>query len=268
MPLFFNGQITNTNLVLTATLAFLSFSFTASAIYIVNDYHDIASDQQHPQKKHRPLASGAISKSNAIIIMFILFILGISIMAKLSFTALYILTIYISLNLIYSFHIKHIAILDVTIIAIGFVLRLFIGSNINAIPLSKWIVIITFLLALFLALAKRRDDVLIFLDTGKKMRKAIDGYNLKFIDASMIIMAAVIIVAYLLYTTSIEVLQRIQHEYLYLTAIFVILGILRYLQITFVEQNSGSPTEIVLKDSFLQLTILAWITAFAWIIYS
>jgi hypothetical protein len=130
-----------------------------------------------------------------------------------------------------------------------------------------WIVVMTFLLALFMALAKRRDDVLIFLDTGKKMRKAIDGYNLQFLDTAMAIMASIVIVAYTMYTTSPEVIARVQSKYLYLTSLFVILGILRYLQIAFVFQDSGSPTKIVLKDRFMQLTILGWITSFGWILY-
>ena len=99
------------------------------------------------------------------------------------------------------------------------------------------------------------------------MRRAIDGYNLQLIDGAMMIMASVVIVTYILYTTSIEVLQRMQSEYLYLTALFVILGIMRYLQISFVENNSGSPTKIVLRDKFMQITILAWAFSFAWIVY-
>ncbi len=117
----------------------------------------------------------------------------------------------------------------------------------------------TFLLALFMALAKRRDDVLIFLDTGKKMRKVIDGYNLQFLDAAMAIMASVVIVAYIIYSTSAEVTERVNNEYLYLTSFFVILGVLRYLKIAFVNKDSGSPTKIVSKDRFMQLILLGWI---------
>lgn len=267
MPLFFVGQIVNIELLLNAIIAFVSFSVSASAIYILNDYQDIEEDRQHPKKQFRPLASGVISKKSAVILMAVLFIVGVSLMGILSKQAFGILCAYITLNIGYSFYLKHIAILDVSIIAIGFVLRLFVGSTVTEIPLSMWIVIMTFLLALFMALAKRRDDVLLFLDTGKKMRKVIDGYNLQLIDGSMMIMASVVIVAYILYATSPEVLQRMQSEYLYLTALFVILGIMRYLQIAFVENNSGSPTRIVLKDKFMQITILAWMLSFVWIIY-
>ena len=172
------------------------------------------------------------------------------------------------LNIAYCIRLKHIAILDVAIIAIGFVLRLFIGSAVTGIMLSMWIVVITFLLALFMALAKRRDDLLIFLETGSMMRKAIDGYNLKFLDTSMAIMASVVIVAYTIYTASPEVAEKFHTKYLYLTAFFVILGIMRYLQIALVFQDSGSPTQIVLKDRFIQFVLLGWFATFIWILYS
>ena len=267
LPLFFALKITDTSLLINAFIAFIAFSLTASAIYTLNDYHDIEEDRQHPKKRHRPLASGAISKSQAIIIMSVLFIAGFTVMASLSLKATAVLAAYVGMNIAYSFYLKHVAILDVTIIAIGFVLRLFIGSAVTDIPLSMWIVIMTFLLALFMALAKRRDDVLIYLDTGKKMRKVIDGYNLQFLDTAMAIMASVVIVSYTIYTTSPEVVARVHSEYLYLTSFFVILGIMRYLQVAFVLKDSGSPTKIVLKDRFMQLTLIGWVLSFAWILY-
>jgi len=267
LPLFFALKITDTSLLFNAVIAFIAFSLTASAIYTLNDYHDIEEDRQHPKKKDRPLASGAIHKSQAITIMSVLFMAGFTLMAILSLKAVGILLAYVIMNIAYSFYLKHVAILDVVIIAIGFVLRLFIGSAVTDIPLSMWIVVMTFLLALFMALAKRRDDVLIYLDTGKKMRKVIDGYNLQFLDTAMAIMASVVIVSYTIYTTSPEVVARVHSEYLYLTALFVILGIMRYLQVAFVLKDSGSPTKIVLKDRFMQLTLIGWVLSFAWILY-
>ncbi len=267
LPLFFALKITDSGLLFNTFIAFIAFSLTASAIYTLNDYHDIEEDKQHPKKKNRPLASGAISKSQAIIIMAVLFVSGFTLMASLSLKAVGILVTYVLMNIAYSFYLKHVAILDVVIIAIGFVLRLFIGSAVTDIPLSMWIVLMTFLLALFMALAKRRDDMLIYLDTGKKMRKVIDGYNLQFLDTAMSIMASVVIVAYVIYTSSAEVIARVHSEYLYLTGIFVILGVMRYLQVALVLKDSGSPTKIVLKDRFMQLTLIGWVLSFAWILY-
>lgn len=267
LPLFFASRITDTALLLDAVIAFIAFSLTASAIYVLNDYRDVEDDQLHPIKRNRPLASGVITKPQALVIMTLLLVAGTALMASVSFTAMAILLAYVTMNIAYSFYLKHVAILDVTIIAIGFVTRIFVGSAATDTPLSMWIIIMTFLLALFMALAKRRDDVLIYLETGKKMRKVIDGYNLKFLDAAMAIMASVVIVAYTIYTTSAEVIARVQSEHLYLTALFVIVGIMRYLQIAFVEKDSGSPTRIILKDRFMQLTLIGWITTFVWVLY-
>ena len=267
IPLFFVGQITNLELFTNAFVAFIAFSITASSVYILNDYLDIDDDRKHPTKKHRPLASGLILKKPAFLLMSFLSISGLIIMANKSIQASIVLLIYIALNILYSLRLKHIAIVDITIISIGFVLRVFVGAIVTETPLSKWIVIMTFLLALFLALAKRRDDVLHFMTTGKKMRKVIDGYNLKLIDGAMVIMSSVVIVSYLLYTTSSEVVKRFNNEYLYLTSFVVVIGILRYMQISLVKNNSGSPTKILLKDKFLIFIILSWLTSFLFLIY-
>ena len=267
LPIFFGLQITNTQFLINALIAFIAFSLSASAIYILNDYHDREEDRKHPVKKLRPLASGTVSLKSAMLLMVCLFAMGTGLMAVLSYKALAFLLAYFVLNISYSLFLKHVSIVDVMIIAIGFVLRLFIGSAVTGISLSMWIVVMTFLLALFLALAKRRDDVLIYLDTGEKMRKTIDGYNLQFLDNAMMIMAAVVIVAYILYTTSPEATLRVGNNYLYITAFFVILGIMRYLQIAFVEKNSGSPTRVLLTDRFTQVVVVGWLAAFSWILY-
>ena len=267
LPLFFASRITDFPLFTNAFIAFSSFSLIASSVYILNDYRDIENDRHHPKKMNRPLAAGVISKSLALSLMAVLFFAGSILMALVSLPAFAALMAYVVINIAYSFRLKQVAILDVTIISIGFVLRLFVGSTATGIPLSMWIVIMTFLLALFLALAKRRDDVLIYQGTGKKMRKVIDGYNLQFLDIAMAIMASVVIVAYTMYTISPVVIGRLHNEYLYLTTIFVILGVMRYLQIVFVQQDGGSPTSIMLKDRFMQLTLLGWAATFAWLLY-
>lgn len=267
LPLFFALKITNFSLLIQTIIAFISFSLTASAVYILNDLKDIKEDKLHPKKRFRPIASGKISKKIAITLMIVLLFIGFFLMMIVSFKSTEILLLYVIMNILYSLWLKHIAIIDIVIIAVGFVLRIFVGSFATDITLSAWIIVMTFLLALFMALAKRRDDVLIYENTGKKMRKVIDGYNAQFLDAAMVIMASVVIVAYITYTTSNEVIHKFHTNYLYITALFVILGILRYLQITFVELNSGSPTKIVLKDRFIQLTLLGWLITFIWILY-
>ena len=267
LPLFFAGKITDTPLLEDALVAFVAFSLSASAVYIFNDYNDIKEDRKHPKKRFRPLASGLISKNSALSLMVILLIVSFTLIKSVSINALAILSIYVILNIAYSLKLKRIALLDVTIIAIGFVLRLFVGSFAYEIPLKIWIVIMTFLLALFLALAKRRDDVQIFKKSGNKMRKSVDGYNLQLIDGAMMVMSAVVIVAYLLYATSQEIIDKFQNENLYITTLFVIFGLMRYLQITLVEKNSGSPTDTIFKDKIMQINLILWVLSFIWLIY-
>ena len=240
---------------------FILFSIIASSIYIFNDINDIHEDRKHPSKKYRPIASKKISIQNAKKLFYLLAVVGLGFSFLLDTKLFFIFVLYFLLNIFYTKKLKHISIIDIFIIATGFVLRLFAGSVVSDIALSKWIIIMTFLLAIFLALAKRRDDVMLALK-GEKTRKNIDGYNLEFINSSMVLMSGVVIVSYILYTVSEDVVAKLHTKNLYLTSFFVILGILRYMQITFVEQKSGSPTKIVLKDRFLQLTIFFWLISF------
>jgi len=247
--------------LLNAIMAFILYSVLASSIYIINDYMDIEEDKKHPTKKNRPLAKGTVSKKTALVLFFSLSSAIFLISFFFNIELFYVLVTYFILNLAYSLKLKHIAIVDIFIISTGFVLRLFAGALVTDTPLSMWIIIITFLLAIFLALAKRRDDVLLSL-AGKETRKNIDGYNLEFVNATMVLMAGVVIVSYLQYTVSSEVIARLGSEHLFLTTFFVILAIFRYMQITFVEEKSGSPTKIVLNDRFMQVSILLWLLSF------
>lgn len=261
MPLLFSFSYTNLDDNLNTLIAFILFSLLASSIYIFNDLMDVNEDRAHPKKKFRPLASGKVSTNSAKALISLLSISSLSISLIISVELFAVMIIYFLLNISYSLKLKHIAILDIFIIATGFVLRLFAGSAVTGISLSMWIILMTFLLAIFLALAKRRDDVLLFLE-GQETRKNIDGYNLEFVNAAMVLMAGVVIVSYIQYTISPEVIERLDTEYLYLTSFFVILGIFRYMQITFVEQDSGSPTKVVIRDRFLKVTIFLWLLTF------
>jgi len=247
--------------VIESLLIFVLFSLLASSVYIMNDINDVEEDRAHPEKRFRPIASGEIGRTKAFSILSVL--LGTSLVSGfyMDVYLFVILMSYFLLNVAYSLRLKHIPILDISIISVGFVLRIFAGSVAIDTPPSMWIVLVTFLLSLFLALAKRRDDVLLSI-RGKQTRKNIDGYNLEFVNAAMVLMSGVVIMSYILYTISAEVQGRLNTHYLYLTSFFVVIGIMRYMQITFVEENSGSPTKIVLKDRFLQITIVLWLIAF------
>jgi decaprenyl-phosphate phosphoribosyltransferase len=267
LPLFFAGKLFERELVMQALAGFFCFSAVASGIYILNDYRDIESDRLHPTKKNRPLASGKVSPTFALLTASFLFIIGLTGSWFLAHRFLALLVVYVVMNFGYSFGLKHIAVLDTVIIATGFVIRILAGGAVTGIFVSHWIVLMTFLLALLLGFAKRRDDVLIFLESGKKMRRSVDGYNLEFINLSMVMMAGVVIVAYLMYVMSDEVNARWQAPNLYVTAFPVIMGILRYLQLTFVKGQSGNPTKILLKDRIIQLVLISWMALFYLIIY-
>ena len=267
IPLFFAGEFTDINKIIDLCIGFISYSLVASAIYIINDYRDIESDRLHPTKKFRPLASGKISKSLAILTMFLVLFLGFYIAYLLKAKFLFILSLYFILNLLYSFGLKNISILDILIVSSGFVFRIKSGGAITSINVTTWLVIMVFLLALFMAIAKRRDDILIKVKSGVDIRKSIKGYNLEFLNFSLVLITSVTLVAYLMYTVSPEVLLRHNNYRLYYTCIFVIAGIMRYLQLTFVENNTASPTRILFEDRFIQLTIILWILSFCLIIY-
>ena len=267
IPLFFAGELFNMEKIIAILWGFLSFSFIASSIYIINDYRDIEDDRKHPVKNKRPLASGTVSRSAAIIICIALMLGGFLIAWWIRDKFLFVLGIYFLINLGYSFGLKSIPILDIILLAIGFVLRIKAGSVIAEIPLSEWSVIMVFLLSLFMAIGKRRDDVLLKISSGVDMRKSSKGYNLEFLNVLLALVSAVIIVAYFMYTMSDDVIERLGTHRLYYTCLFVIAGIMRYLQIIYVSADSGSPTKILYKDRFIQLTLLLWIASYISIIY-
>ncbi len=268
LPMFFAMKITNAELLLNAFFLFLGFSFVASSIYVFNDFYDIESDKLHPKKKFRPLASGEINKTQAIIIMAVIFTTGISLIVFRiqNINVLLLLTLYVVQNIFYTIKLKQIPIVDITIVSIGFVIRIFLGGEATNTILSHWIVLMTFILAMFLALAKRSDDVRIMDSTRIELRKSLQGYNIEFLNICMSIMAVIIIITFIMYTTSPEIIERIG-DHTYLTSFFVIIGVLRYLQISLVLKDSGSPTIILMKDVFLQVVIAGWILSFILLIY-
>ena len=209
IPLFFSGGLFSWDVYPALLMGIVAFCCVASSIYIINDYMDLNDDRKHPEKSTRPLASGAVNPTTAIIIAVLLVIAGFFIAWWIREKFLFIIAIYFFLNLAYSLGLKSIPILDVIIIAAGFVLRVKGGAVIGLIPLSEWLNIMVFLLALFMAVGKRRDDVLLKLSSGTDMRKSVKGYNLEFLNVATSLICAVIVVAYFMYTMSPEVLKTV-----------------------------------------------------------
>jgi 4-hydroxybenzoate polyprenyltransferase len=267
IPLFFSGEIFAFDKIELLIYGFIAFCLVASSIYIINDYRDREKDAQHPTKKNRPLAAGTISPGVALTISIIFALAGFAIAYWLREKVLVILLIYFILNISYSLGLKNMPIVDVMIIAAGFVLRIKAGAAISMTGLSQWLTLMVFLLALFLALGKRRDDVMIMARSGVDMRKSLKGYNMEFLNVMITLVCSIIIVCYLMYTISPEVEQRFQTHRLYYSSLFVIAGMMRYLQLIFVYDDSGYPTHVLYRDRFIQLAISLWIFSFFFLIY-
>ena len=273
IPLFFGGELLNPHAVTTALLTFVSFCFAASSIYCLNDIVDVEADRRHPVKCKRPVAAGIVTVTQAWLLMvgFIVAAVAISLFAittlGVDWKTLAVVIFYWLLNIAYCTRLKQYAIIDVCVVAFGFVLRILAGGQATDVVLSKWLVLMTFLLTLFLSFAKRRDDVLRMEETGEAPRRNTIRYNMTFINQAITITAAVTLVCYIMYTVSPEVIARVHTEYVYLTTVFVLLGLLRYIQLAVVDKRSGDPTKVILRDRFIQLIVLAWGLSFLIIIY-
>lgn len=274
LPLFFSGRLFDFTCLVPSLLVFLAFSLVSSGIYCLNDILDVEADRLHPKKCLRPLASGKVSQTGGYTLMIFCWIIGYlfcvlsgSLNGNTVFSALSLLTIYLLLNIAYCLWLKRIAIIDVFVIAVGFVIRIIIGGAVTDIWISQWIILMTFLLALFLAFAKRRDDILLYEQSGVKPRENIVAYTKVYLDQIITLLAGITIVAYILYTVSPDVTERFDCQYVFVTSVFVLMGMLRYLQLIFVDNRSGSPSETLLHDRFLQVCIVAWILSFMAILY-
>ena len=267
-PLFFDRRIADWHYAWPCIVAFLVFCLTASGIYCLNDIRDAEADSRHPVKRWRPVASGRVGRGTAYAMMAVAWATAFALVAIFALYPLAsTLLLYIAMNIAYCLKLKQMALLDVLIIAMGFVMRIVAGSQASGIALSPWIVITTFLLALFLALAKRRDDVVIFQTSGIKVRKNVERYDLVFLNLAVAMVGSATIVCYMLYTISPDVVERLGCPHLYATSIFVLAGILRYMQLAFASNKCGSPTKALLHDCGLQLCVVGWIIVFAIILY-
>ena len=266
-PAFFGEKLLNFTEFTNLLLAFTSFSLVASSLYIFNDLRDLKDDKKHPEKNSRPLASGKVKKPEAQKLMLLLLFIGLSLALFLNIEFFVLLVGYLFIMTVYSWKLKQIAIVDVFIISLGFVIRILAGGAVTQVWISNWLVITTFLLALFLALIKRKADLHLYTETNTEKPMNFSGYNKNFLDTSIIISASVTIVTYLMYTFSPEVPGHFDNRYLYATGIFVLFGILRYLQLAFVYRKDSNPSDVLLKDRLLQLTLILWVITFAVIIY-
>jgi 4-hydroxybenzoate polyprenyltransferase len=264
-PLFFTPEVLSWAAVAAVLAAIVCFSAVSSGVYILNDLADREADRLHPVKRLRPLAAGSVQASTALALAGPLLLGGLVGAFVLAADFAWVLLAYLVMQAAYNIGLKRLSVIDVTVIALGFVLRVVAGGAVIAVAPSAWILIATGLLALFLALAKRRDDLV--RNLGSEHRDSLRGYNKPFLDTALAVVLGALLVAYLIYTTDAAVMARLGTDKIFYTGPFVVVGVLRYLQITFVEERSGSPTDIVLSDPMLISVILGWVLTFAMLIY-
>lgn len=267
LPFLFGHRLDGVEALVSALVAVFSFSLASSAVYVFNDLRDVEADRQHPRKRHRPLAAGTVSSASAIMLGA-----GCAVAALVSGLLLdpwYIacLLAYFGLNTAYTLHLKRMAGVDVACIGTGFALRVLAGSVAAQVVPSAWLVGLTFLLALFLALAKRREEVLLA-EQGHDCRACLSVYTRDGLNIAVSISAAVVAAGYLAYTLSPAIQTYYGTDAVTWTFPFVAAGLLRYLWLTFAHGNSGSPARVLMSDRPLQLCVVGWLLCFAFIVYA
>jgi 4-hydroxybenzoate polyprenyltransferase len=256
-PLVFDGKLFHSEPLSATLLGFVLLCFISSTVYIINDLVDVEKDRRHPIKKNRPLASGRLPKEVALVVALLLPLMTLSLSFWLKGEFGLILASYLLLQIAYSFFLKNMVIVDVLTIAVGFVLRVGAGASlIEVVRFSPWLYVCTTLLALFLGLGKRRQELVLMGDKGNHTRTILEHYNLPFLDQMIGVVTASTVMAYSFYTFSAQGLP--QNHLMMLTIPFVLYGIFRWLYLIHVRGDVGSPDEVVLRDRPLQLSLVLW----------
>jgi 4-hydroxybenzoate polyprenyltransferase len=265
-PLLFSGKGTQSEAIVSALLALVAFCFLASAVYSFNDVADRESDRSHPTKRNRPVASGRITTGSAIGLAALLVVLGLGLSWIVSPRLALIAGTYLTLNLFYSFWIKQVVILDVFAIAAFFLLRLLGGSVAIEVAPSIWLLICGGLLALYLGFAKRRHELMLLGGESTSHRKVLGDYGPAFLDQMSVVLLAVTVVSYIMYTLSPERVAVSGHLLTY-SLVFVLYGVFRYLFLVH-QRGGGSPTETLLTDRSLIVAVFLWSAYCGWVVYS
>lgn len=255
--LIFDEKLFVTDFFIRTFLGFLLLSLISGTVYIINDLVDVEKDRLHPKKKHRPIASGAVSLSIAktAAVMLPIIILPLSFWLSIPFGAL--VSLYLAIQLAYSFKLKHIVIIDVMMIAAGFVIRVAAGVVLVEVTrFSPWLYVVTTLLALFMGFGKRRQELLLAQNGVKNTRAILEHYNINYLDSMIMIVATSTVMAYSLYTFSAPNLPA--NHWMMLTIPFVIYGVFRYMYTLLVLDSGGDPSDTLMEDHPLQLTVILW----------
>jgi 4-hydroxybenzoate polyprenyltransferase len=263
----FAGEVRELAKLETVIAAAAIFCLLSSAVYTINDMIDREKDRSHPVKKHRPLASGAIAPGVAGVFAGLLIACGLTGAWLVNSNFLYISVGFLVLNLAYSLFLKQIIIVDVLTIAISFVVRAFAGALAIDVPASGWMLMNTLLLALFLSFGKRRHEMVLLEAEAGNHRAPLSGYTPYLLDQMIGVTTASVLVVYMLYTFSGEVSEKLGTEYLYITIPFVVYGIFRYLYLIHRKDEGGSPTQVLISDRPILITVILWLITALLLIY-
>jgi 4-hydroxybenzoate polyprenyltransferase len=269
----FSQHLLDPDSALLSLRAFFAFSFMASFVYIINDVADRERDRMHPKKRYRPIASGEISVGQASVIALVLLAIVTVLLTGLDWRFVICLVAYLVMNLAYSFYLKDLVLIDVFVIAIGFMLRVVGGALVIDVPRSSWLLLTTMFLSLFLGIAKRRGELVSIGSneaegiSGFQTRKVLEHYSIEFAEQMTTICAAGFVFSYALYTVSDRTVKMFGSENLILTTPFVLYGIFRYLYLLHKKHLGESPTEIVLSDVPMIVNFIAYAIAMIAIIY-
>jgi 4-hydroxybenzoate polyprenyltransferase len=266
-PLVFSASLRNSSLALSEFFAFASFCLVASGIYAWNDALDWRADLNHPEKRNRPIPSGRLSVPLAISAAILLVASGLAVGFQINAQTGGLVACYVLLNTLYSLKLKHISILDLMCIAVGFMLRILAGAAAIHVTPSHWLLLCGFLLALLLAAAKRRHEVDTLAENGELHRKALAEYSIGWLDQAVTMLSAATSVAYALYTVAPETQDRFHTDGLIYTVPFVVYGLLRYLKLSHSSEGTGNPTAALMLDPHLLLCVVGWAAVCGAVIY-
>jgi len=257
-PVVFAHRLDRVAAAADALLAFAAFCAAASAVYLVNDLRDREHDRRHPIKRLRPIAAGELPAGAALAAALALLALAAAIAHHLGAGFVLCLAGYVALNLLYSLALKHVVILDVMAIALGFVLRVLGGARAVEVQVSSWLVLCTIFVALFLGFSKRRHEIALLPEAGSGTRRVLEHYNLPFLDQMINVVTASTVVAYALYTAAPETQAKLGSDRLIYTVPLVLFGIFRFLFLLYRRADERSPTDAILRDPPFLLNLLLW----------
>ena len=253
--------------VLRAAVTFILFSLIAGWVYVVNDIRDLDGDRAHPLKRFRPMASGAISPLPVLVLSTALMVVSVTVSWLLSPMLTLVLSVYVLLNFLYSTWLKHVVVVDILIIAIGFVLRAVAGAFAIQVPISHWLLVCTFFLALFLVIGKRRNELATLGDDAETHRRILREYNEPFLDQMIAVVTGATILCYALYTVDDLTVQKFGTENLILTIPCVVYGIFRYFYLIYKKELGGAPEKVLLSDKSMLVNIFLWLVVVGVVVY-